>query len=91
MAPCFTRTCDHEIDESLPGIIYEAHKCIKCRLCVRITEELIGTRVMRVAGRGFDVQVRPAEAPETLDSVLLTRMVENCPVGALTFKKSCGS
>jgi NADPH-dependent glutamate synthase beta subunit-like oxidoreductase/uncharacterized Fe-S cluster protein YjdI/ferredoxin len=85
------RTCDHEIDESLPGIIYEAHKCIKCRLCVRITEELIGTRVMRVAGRGFDVQVRPAEAPETLDSVLLTRMVENCPVGALTFKKSCGS
>jgi NADPH-dependent glutamate synthase beta subunit-like oxidoreductase/ferredoxin len=84
------RTCDYETDESLPKIIYEAHKCIKCRLCVRIAEELFGTRVMRVAGRGFDLQVKPAEAREPLSSALLTRMVENCPVGALTFKKNCG-
>jgi formate dehydrogenase major subunit len=83
------RTCDYETDESLPKIIYEAHKCIKCRLCVRIAEELFGTRVMRVAGRGFDLQVKPAEAREPLSSALLTRMVENCPVGALTFKKGC--
>jgi formate dehydrogenase major subunit len=84
------RTCEYETDESLPRIIYEAHKCIKCRLCVRIAEELFASRVMRVAGRGFDLQVRPAETRETLNNTLLTRMVENCPVGALTFKKSCG-
>jgi formate dehydrogenase major subunit len=82
-------TRDYEIDESLPEIIYESHKCIQCRLCVRIAEELFGTRAMRVVGRGFDVRVRPAEARETLSSALLKCMVENCPVGALTFKKGC--
>jgi len=73
----------------LPEIIYEAHKCIQCRLCVRISEELFGTPAMRVVGRGFDLQIRPAGARETVSSALLNRIVENCPVGALTFKKGC--
>ena len=82
-------TRDYEIDESLPEIIYEAHKCIQCRLCVRISEELFGTPAMRVVGRGFDLQIKPAGAREMVSSALLNRIVENCPVGALTFKKGC--
>ncbi len=84
-------TRDYEIDESLPEIIYEAHKCIQCRLCVRISEELFSAPAMRVVGRGFDLQIRPAGALETVSRPLLNRIVENCPVGALTFKKGCGS
>lgn len=79
----------YNLDNSHPDIIYEEHKCIKCSLCVRITEELLGTRAMQVVGRGYSVEIKPSPAGrmEFVDSTGLEKIVQNCPVGALTFKK----
>ncbi|MCU0662827.1 MAG: FAD-dependent oxidoreductase [Myxococcota bacterium] len=75
-------------DDSHERIVYETHKCIQCGTCVRLTDEILGTNVMGFVGRGFTARVAPA-----LDRQLamvndkgLDLIVENCPVGALTFK-----
>jgi formate dehydrogenase major subunit len=79
---------DYERDESHTAIVYEAHKCIQCGTCVRTTEELLGTHAMGFVGRGFSARVRPALARSMalVDSEGLTKISENCPVGALTLK-----
>jgi len=80
---------EYDLDESHPDIVYEEHKCIKCGLCVRITEELLGTKAMQVVGRGFTLLVKPNPGGKMalVNGEGIERIVENCPVGALTMKK----
>jgi len=75
-------------DESHASIVHEEHKCIQCGTCVRITEELLGTSAMGFTGRGFTARVKPALGRELgkVNGEGLAKIVENCPVGALTFK-----
>lgn len=75
-------------DDSHDRIVYEAHKCIQCGTCVRLTDELLGTSVMGFVGRGFTARVAPALGRQLamIDDKGLDIIVENCPVGALTFK-----
>ena len=81
---------EYNRDESHPEILYDEHKCIKCRTCVRIAEEFLGTDLMQASGRGFVMRIGPARG--TMQSLVhktgLSMMVENCPVGALTFKNA---
>jgi formate dehydrogenase major subunit len=79
---------EYDLDESHPEIVYESNKCIQCLTCVRITEELLGTSSLTVVGRGFTARVKPAEGGEMalVKDAGLTRIVDNCPVGALTLK-----
>lgn len=84
-------TCrEYDRDETHSDIVYDAHKCIQCRTCVRTAEELLGLALMHVVGRGFATRIRPADA--TMLSLVnkkgLSLLVENCPVGALTFKNA---
>jgi formate dehydrogenase major subunit len=71
-----------------PGIIYDAHKCIQCRTCIRIADEVLGSPLMRVMDRGFSTRIVPVD--ETLAAALpssgLIQIVENCPTGALSFE-----
>ncbi|MFC1669474.1 FAD-dependent oxidoreductase [Spirochaetota bacterium] len=80
---------EYDLDDSHPHILYAAHKCIQCRTCVRITEELLGTSAMKVVGRGFSSRIRPNPdgKMESVNSEGLSKIVNNCPVGALTFKE----
>jgi NADPH-dependent glutamate synthase beta subunit-like oxidoreductase len=67
-------------------VIYEPNKCIKCGICVRITEEHREKFGMTFIGRGFDVVIGVpfGEALEHgLEKVAL-QVVEECPTGALT-------
>jgi len=69
-------------------VIYEPNKCVKCGICVRITEEHKEKFGMSFIGRGFDVVVGVpfGEALENgLEKVAL-QVVEECPTGALTKK-----
>ncbi len=75
-------------DLSHPEIVYEAHKCIQCGICVRLSEEVLGSSALGFVGRGFAARVKPA-----LDRPLgevnpkgLKQIVESCPVGAFTYK-----
>ncbi len=80
---------EYFLDESHPEIVYAAHKCIQCRTCIRITEELLGDSAMEIAGRGFTARLHPVTDKWLLiDSEELVRIVGHCPVGALTFKNA---
>jgi ferredoxin len=70
------------------AVIYEPSKCIKCGICVRITEKHKEKYGMTFIGRGFEVAV---EVPfnESLSSGLRKVALEaadGCPTGALTRK-----
>ncbi len=84
----FGETQEYNLDDSHPDIVYASHKCIKCRTCVRITEEILGTSAMQVTGRGFSVSIRPSTDNKLalVNPRGLEKIVRNCPVGALTFK-----
>jgi formate dehydrogenase major subunit len=80
----------YDRDVSHPDIVYEAHKCIQCGTCVRITEEWLGTSALGFVNRGFAARVRPAlgrplgEVPRAG----LETIVDECPVGALTLRSA---
>ncbi len=77
-----TRILDH------PFVIYEPGKCIKCGLCIRISEKAGEQLGLTFIGRGFDVQVA-VPLNESLEKGLektATECVEACPSGALLFK-----
>ncbi len=75
-------------DESHDSIVHESHKCIQCGTCVRITQELLGTDAMGFVGRGIAARVEPAMGRKLVEvnGKGLEKIVENCPVGALTMK-----
>jgi NADPH-dependent glutamate synthase beta subunit-like oxidoreductase/ferredoxin len=85
-------------DASHPEVVYETHKCIQCGTCVRLTEEVLGTSAMGFVGRGITARVQPALGRELAKvfasdgrgevAAPLRKIVEACPVGALTFKSA---
>ena len=77
-------------DSSHPEVVYETHKCIQCGTCVRLTEEILGTSAMGFVGRGITARVQPALGRELarVDCRGIEKLVEACPVGALTFKSA---
>jgi NADPH-dependent glutamate synthase beta subunit-like oxidoreductase len=77
-------------DASHTDVLYESHKCIQCGTCVRLTEEILGTSAMGFVGRGITARVQPALGRELarVDCRGIEKLVEACPVGALTFKNA---
>jgi ferredoxin len=70
------------------AVIYEPSKCIKCGICVRITEKHREQFGMTFIGRGFDVVVGiPFNEPlaNGLREVAL-EVADACPTGALSRK-----
>ena len=66
-------------------IIYEPSKCIKCGICVRITEKHREKYGMTFIGRGFEVEVGipfNEELSSGLREVAL-EVADECPTGAL--------
>jgi NADH-quinone oxidoreductase subunit G/NADP-reducing hydrogenase subunit HndD len=76
------------IDLSSPSIVRDSSKCILCRRCVTVCNEIQGVGVLNVQKRGFHSVIGPAdELP--LQSVNCTncgQCVMVCPVGALLAK-----
>lgn len=68
-------------------VVYEPGKCIRCGLCVRITERECEPLGLAFVGRGFDVEVG-VPFGEGIDKALVKSAAEcvaECPTGALAF------
>lgn len=70
------------------NVIFEPGKCIKCGICVRITERAHEKLGLTFIGRGFDTTVG-VPFNESLGAGLqetAEKCVSHCPTGALAFK-----
>jgi len=70
------------------SVVYEPQKCIKCGICVRLTEKYTERFGFTYIGRGFDVVVGvPFE--EALENGLTDtaeKVAKACPTGAISLK-----
>ena len=70
------------------GIVFEPGKCIRCGICVKLTELAREPLGLTFIGRGFEVRVATPfnrTIEEGLQKVA-QECVEYCPTGALVFK-----
>jgi NADH-quinone oxidoreductase subunit G/NADP-reducing hydrogenase subunit HndD len=79
---------DVPIDDLSPSIRRDPNKCILCRRCVTVCQEVQGVGALFVQGRGFESRVEPAFETNLNDAVcsFCGQCTVVCPVGALTEK-----
>ncbi|WP_430972056.1 FAD-dependent oxidoreductase [Sunxiuqinia rutila] len=67
------------------NIVYEPGKCIKCGICVRLTQQYQETFGFSFIGRGFDVRIGVpfSESVEKALEKTAALVAEKCPTGAL--------
>jgi NADH-quinone oxidoreductase subunit G/NADP-reducing hydrogenase subunit HndD len=77
------------IDDSSPSIIRDQSKCILCRRCVTVCQEIQSVTALYTVGRGFEARVEPAFGKD-INEVACTNCGQCsmvCPVGAITEKE----
>jgi NADP-reducing hydrogenase subunit HndD len=78
------------IDNSSPSIVRDTSKCILCRRCVTVCNEIQGVGILNVQQRGFKTVIGPAsDLPlNTVNCTFCGQCTLVCPVGALQEKDS---
>jgi len=76
---------ERPVDTSTPAIVRDPNKCILCRRCVAVCEQIQGVKAIGPFGRGMKTTVGPAWAESLANSccVQCGQCVLVCPVGAL--------
>ena len=71
-------------------VVYEPQKCIKCGICVRLTEKHGEKFGFTYIGRGFDVEIGIPfnEELEVGLSKIAVKVAEGCPTGAISLKNN---
>ncbi|MEA4811922.1 MAG: NADH-dependent [FeFe] hydrogenase, group A6 [Anaerolineaceae bacterium] len=75
----------HEQDKSSAALFRDPNKCIMCRRCETMCNEVQTVGALTAYGRGFSTVVAPAEMSAIVDSpcVYCGQCVSVCPTGAL--------
>jgi NADP-reducing hydrogenase subunit HndD len=78
------------IDNSSPSIVRDSSKCILCRRCVTVCNDIQGVGLMNPHHRGFETFIGPTEDELLGESICSNcgQCVLVCPVGALKEKDS---
>jgi iron-only hydrogenase group A len=82
-------TSSGRIDESSPSIRRDQNKCILCRRCVTVCQDIQSVTALYLQGRGFNTRVEPA-FDRDINDVACTNCGQCslvCPVGAITEKE----
>ncbi|MFV0592430.1 MAG: FAD-dependent oxidoreductase [Draconibacterium sp.] len=71
------------------SVVYEAQKCIKCGICVRLTEKHTEKFGFTYIGRGFDVEIGVPFNEELEKGLTATaeKVAKGCPTGAISLKE----
>lgn len=74
------------IDESTPSIRRDASKCILCRRCVTVCQEIQQVGALCAQERGFKTYIAPAFGDDLAEvaCALCGQCISVCPVGALS-------
>jgi NADP-reducing hydrogenase subunit HndD len=77
-------------DDTSPSIVRDLSKCILCRRCVTICNEIQGIGVLNAQNRGFKTTIGPGADLQlnNVNCVFCGQCVAVCPVGALQEKDS---
>ena len=69
-------------------VVYEPSKCIKCGICVRITQKYKEDFGLTFIGRGFDVEIGVPFSRDLANGLAKTAelVAKACPTGALALK-----
>lgn len=78
------------VDDRSPSIVRDTSKCILCRRCVTICNQVQGVGVLNTQKRGFKTVIGPAdELPlNSVNCAFCGQCTTVCPVGALQEKDS---
>lgn len=78
------------IDDSNPFYYYDPNKCILCKKCVRVCDELQEVSAIEAVDRGYDTEITPFFKEKLNDSSCVScgNCVSVCPVGALVPKNA---
>jgi NADH-quinone oxidoreductase subunit G/NADP-reducing hydrogenase subunit HndD len=78
------------LDDQSPSIVRDTSKCILCRRCVTVCNQIQGVGVLNVQNRGFKSVIGPAaELPlNAVNCTFCGQCTTVCPVGALQEKDS---
>ncbi len=76
------------LDESTPGIVRDPNKCILCRRCVTVCQEVQGVGTLAPRARGFNTIIAPGQGNLLSEAVCVQcgQCAAVCPVGAITEK-----
>ena len=82
------KKAEAKIDDSTPGLVRDNSKCIKCRRCVAVCNQIQTVGALVPQFRGFDTVVGPAFDANLADVVCVQcgQCAAMCPVGAIVEK-----